>query len=82
MNQFNVLVDFEVMTNPDRIHQEFEGLAIHTEEIGADQYQVGLGINAVNEREAYRRAANLVDAVLLAAGIGTTDWIDAEVYDE
>lgn len=84
MSAYNVLVDFEIVASGGEIAHLFEGNAIHVEEIGPDQYQVGLGIEAPPENlpEAYRRGVNLVEAQLEASGLGGTDWVDAEVYDE
>lgn len=84
MSAYNVVVDFEIVASSEEIAHLFEGNAIHVENIGPNQYQVGIGIEAPPEenQEAYRRAVNLVHATLEAAGLGSTGWTDAEVYDE
>jgi len=78
---YNVVVDFGVEMYDQEIIDVFAD-AIHVEDIGVDQYQVGYGVFASSEQEAYRRGVNLVVAKLATVDVSETSWIDAVVYDE
>ena len=78
---YNVLVDFEVVLYDHSLNDIFPR-AIHTEHIGPNQFQVGLGVHAHSEKEAHRVAVNLVEARVATLDAGNIDWIDSEVYDE
>jgi len=78
---YNVLVDFEVILYDHSLNNVFPR-AIHTEHIGPDQFQVGLGVHAPTEKEAHRIAVNLIEARVATLDAGNIDWIDSDVYDE
>lgn len=78
---YNVLVDFEVILYDHSLKDIFPR-AIHTEHIGPNQFQVGLGVHAPSEKEAHRVAVNLVEARVATLDVSKIDWIDSEVYDE
>jgi hypothetical protein len=69
IDTYNVLVDFHCAEfDHADINEQFSN-AIHTEEIGRNQHQVGLGVMAPNAGEAYRRAVNVVKAEMLCLDI-------------
>ena len=68
-SDYNVLVDFHCSSRGlDDIENQFQH-AVHIEEIGKNQFQVGLAVQAPNHGEAYRRAVNAVEASLAMLGV-------------
>ena len=81
---YNVLVDFETLQDnkdDDEVVEEFPG-ATHVELIGSSQIQVGYGVVAHSEAEAYRNAVNLVEARIAISAVGPIEILRATVYGE
>lgn len=77
---YNVLVDFTCSSRDiDDIADQFAH-AIHTEEIGRNQYQVGFGVEAPNPGEAYRRGVNATEASMLMLNAGGISILSGTVY--
>lgn len=83
-NVYNVVVDFEKLSDAkddDEVMEEFPA-ATHVEGIGPNQIQVGYGVCALNEAEAYRAAVNLVEARIGVSAVGPIGILSATVYGE
>lgn len=81
---YNVLVDFEKLSDAkddEEVMEEFPG-SIHVESIGPGQIQVGYGVVATNEAEAYRVGVNLVEAQIGVSAVGPITILGASVYGE
>lgn len=81
---YNVLVDFEKLSNAkddDEVMEEFPD-ATHVEGIGPGQIQVGYGVVATSPGEAYRVAVNLVEAQIGVSAVGPIRVFSATVYGE
>lgn len=78
--QYNVMVDFYCSSRSMGDLDNQFAHAIHLEGIGQNQYQVGLGVQAPNPGEAYRRAANGVEASLAMLGVTSPSILSGHVY--
>jgi hypothetical protein len=81
-----VLVDFETSKSMEDVEAQFAH-ADFVEGIGRNQYQVGFGVEAPNEGEAYRRAVNAVEASMRMLGtepalLGGTVYTNGERGEE
>ena len=75
---YNVMVDFS--TNSQKDMCTLLGGAIHEEKIGPCQYQVGLGVQAESQSQAYRLAVDVVKAQLEAFTVQAYSFGHVEVY--
>lgn len=81
---YNVLVDFEKMSDAkddDEVMEEFPS-ATHVEGIGPGQIQVGYGVVATSPGEAYHVAVNLVEAKIGISAVGPIQVLGGTVYGE
>lgn len=79
MTEYTVLVDFHCGLDEDEVAHLFSHCDF-VEDIGRSQWQVGMGVVATNEGEAYRLAANTVES-LLATRQSDTAIFSATAYD-
>lgn len=78
---YTVIVDFETVAQPDVILTAVDQLAIHTAEIGPDQYQIGLGVFASSPDEASGKAVQFVRSLLSILDANHPRWIDTTVFE-
>lgn len=74
MNSYNVIVDLSGSSTA-----AFEDDAIHVEDIGPGQFQVGYGTSEHSAEAAYRTVANYIEARLALFG-GDDEITHAHVY--
>jgi hypothetical protein len=80
VNQYNVIVDVHIGDfSHDLVAEQFSN-AIHTEAIGNNKEQIGLGIFAPHDGEAYRRGVDVVEAELACLNLTAPAILSVEVY--
>lgn len=78
VNSYNVMVDFSTRY-PNDISDVLHGFQ-DIQNIGRQQYQVGVGVKADTVSEAYRKAVRVVNSQLEAYTTHSYQILGAEVY--